>query len=601
MKYETELYGVLILIVLFLVLVNFSSIRIATQLQGIFEDQVFSDLLESARRAETYLGDQPALKSSTRDWHRFINDSYADSISLEEIDSNDSLRWRFDGSQISALDSGGVVTAGPDSESNAPSYALMIRFETNDGRCFILRTVKRAERQKLVTDVTRFSVFFQLSGLLAIVLLSYLYLRVTLKPYRKMKKAAQDAHLPDKSLDSSVEQIVATFQAMIEELREKEKRLQELYHKTQKRAARLEQFNEYILAGMASGLISCDREGTITNFNMSAQKLLGIGETKALGCHFSEILIATPKLAELIAETLTDEINASRIELEIAGTDGNRLSLGVSTTLICDEFGRKVGATVIMTDLTEIKRLQKDIAYKDKMAALGETAAGLAHELRNSMTAIVGYGGLMLKIARDNPQLRQAAEAIAREGAATEQMLRRFLEFAQPTSFYNAWVDIQELIKEQISSLSTLADERGVTLRSRLHASSKSVWADQLAVRQVIANLMLNAIEASTNGSEVTIETVDEGTEFVAMRVIDNGPGIPDEIRAKVFTPFFTTKEDGNGLGLCTVKKLVTGMNGRLELSKTTESGFAVTVYLPRCENDRSVGIRAAEAMHRSR
>lgn len=599
MKYETELYGVLILIILFLVLVNFSSIRIATQLQGIFEDQVFSDLLESARRAETYLGDQPALKSSTRDWHRFVSDVFADSISLEEIDSNDSFGSRFGGSQICTLDSGGVVTSKPDSESKAPSYALMIRFETSDGRCFILRTVKRAERQKLITDVTRFSVFFQLSGLLAIVLLSYLYLRVTLKPYRKMKKAAQDAHLPDKPSDSSVEQIVATFQAMIEELREKEKRLQELYHKTQRRAARLEQFNEYILAGMASGLISCDREGTITNFNMSAQKLLGIGETEALGCHFSEILIGTPRLAELITETLTDEINASRIELEIIGTDGSELSLGVSTTLICDEFGRKVGATVIMTDLTEIKRLQKDIAYKDKMAALGETAAGLAHELRNSMTAIVGYGGLMLKIARDDPQLRQAAEAIAREGAATEQMLTRFLEFAQPTSFYNAWVDLPGLIEEQISSLSTLADERGVTLRSRLHASSKSVWADQLAVRQVLANLTLNAIEAST--SEVTIETVDEGTDFVAVRVVDNGPGIPDEIRGKIFTPFFTTKEDGNGLGLCTVKKLITGMNGRLELSKTTEPGFAVTVYLPRHEDDRSAGIRATESAHASR
>ena len=221
MKYETELYGVLILIILFLVLVNFSSIRIATQLQGIFEDQVFSDLLESARRAETYLGDQPALKSSTRDWHRFVSDVFADSISLEEIDSNDSFGSRFGGSQICTLDSGGVVTSKPDSESKAPSYALMIRFETSDGRCFILRTVKRAERQKLITDVTRFSVFFQLSGLLAIVLLSYLYLRVTLKPYRKMKKAAQDAHLPDKPSDSSVEQIVATFQAMIEELWDK--------------------------------------------------------------------------------------------------------------------------------------------------------------------------------------------------------------------------------------------------------------------------------------------------------------------------------------------------------------------------------------------
>ncbi|MBU1319851.1 MAG: PAS domain S-box protein [candidate division Zixibacteria bacterium] len=601
MKYETELYSVLLLIVLFLVLVNFGSIRIVTQLRGVFENQIYADLAETANHASQYLGDQPQLLSSTADWSRFVLNTYADSIELLEtsgigITAIPRSAGRLSESDMQSLADGDPLSVAPDSKSLAPGYVVLFPFETTDRRTFILRVYKRADRFGVIANVVQFNMIFQIAGILAVVILGYLYLRVTLRPYLKMKKAAESAAAEKTKDEVSVEQIVASFQSMIDELKEKEKILQDLYQKTQKRAARLEQFNEYILAGMASGLINCDRDGMVTHFNRSAQRLLGIGERQALGHPISDVLSSKPELSKLITDTLAAEGNASRCEMQIEGIEGGMISLGVSTTLITDELNRKIGVTAIMTDLTEIKRLQKDIAYKEKMAALGETAAGLAHELRNSMTAVVGFGKLMTRLAGDNPQISDAAEAIARESSASEEMLTRFLEFAQPTNLNLDSVDVRAIIDDLMAGMTGHASRKNLTLRCDNDQNTVSVWGDKLAIRQALSNLLVNAIDAAQPEGEVVVSISDQiDSSHVGISISDDGPGIPFSIRERIFTPFFTTKEDGTGLGLCMVRKLINGMNGRINLSPPSDDGLTVTIILPRTDST----IAAIDRPHR--
>ena len=587
MNYERGLYSVLLLIALFLVLVNFSSIRVVSRLRGVFEDQIYTDLIRVANQAVSLLSDEPKVKSSTSAFAEFIRNSYADSVEVIEINSRSvpfipSLAGRLSVNQLRAVDNNEPLSLSPDSRSLSPGYVVLFPFETSNNRNFIMRLYKRADRFGVIDNVARFNVFFHISGLLAAILLGYLYVRVTLKPYQKMKKAAESATHEQGNSEVNMEHIVSTFQQMIDELKEKEKILQGLYRKTQKRAERLEQFNEYILAGMASGLISCDREGVITHFNRSAQKLLGIDESHALGNYYKEILSKITDLQVLVSRTLEQEVNSSRCELDIEKENGTTISLGVSTTLIRDELDRKVGATVIMTDLTEVKRLQKDIAYKENMAALGEMAAGLAHELRNSMTAVVGYGRLMSKLAHDNPQMLQVAESILREGSATEDMLERFLEFTQPTSFLLGRVDTVSTIDELIDGFRNIAEEKHVELEFAHPPDADSVWGDQLAVRQIVSNLLKNAIDASPPGCPVKVNLkTPKGNAFAELSISDQGPGIPENLRHKVFIPFYTTKENGTGLGLCTVRKLVAGMNGWIDLSPPDHDGLTITVRLP--------------------
>ncbi len=587
MRYETELYSVLLLIVLFLVLVNLSSIRVVAQLRGVFEGQIYDDLLKAARLSVTILSDSPELTSSTNDWKKFVNRSYADSIELTQIDLPDfvsipSFSGRLSAREIETLNEGEPLSVAPDKRSLAPGYVVLFPFGTSDGRSFILRLYKRADRYGVIANVARFNVLFHISSLLAIITLGYLYLRVTLKPFQRMQHAAREAATAPPRNGVSVEQIVTTFQKMIDELKDKELILQDLYQRTQKRADRLEQFNEYILAGMASGLVSCNREEIVTHLNRSAQKLLGIGEQQAIGKHYREALVKTPEMTHLIEKTLKEGVSCSRCELEVDAGDGNEISLGVSTTLIRDELGRKVGITVIMTDLTEVKKLQRDIAYKEKMAALGETAAGLAHELRNSMTAVVGFGELIRKLSYDNPRMLQVADSISREGSATEQMLTRFLAFAQPTEFTMDRVNAVEIVSDVMEGLRGTAEVKGVVLKLSSPSDPIIILGDQVAVRQAVSNVLLNAIQASPECGQIAIDvgSVEPGA-LVLISISDNGPGIPEELRQKVFNPFFTTKNDGTGLGLCTVRKFVSGMNGRVELSPPDTKGLTVKILLP--------------------
>ncbi len=587
MRYETELYSVLLLIVLFLVLVSLSSIRLSGHVRGIFEKQIFADLLRTSKVTADYLSDKPELRSSTAEFRQWVSDSYADSIELIDgaphgLGSLPAIFGRLSETQITTLGNGEPASLLPNEDDRAPGYAVLYPFESTDGRSFVLRVYKRASRFGMIGKVSFLNYIFQVTGLLAIIILGYLYVRVTLKPFMRMKRAAREATVEHEHGEVSVENIVSSFQKMIDEMKDKEEILQGLYKKTQKRAERLEQFNEYVLSGMASGLMSCNRDGIVTHFNQSAQRLLQIEERDALGQRYGKVLTDLPEVRDLIARTLEGECNFSRVELEVNHGDED-MSLGISTTLIRDERDRRVGATVIMTDLTEVKKLQRDIAYKDKMAALGETAAGLAHELRNSMTAVLGFGNLIKKLSEENPQLMQVAESISTEASATEQMLTRFLEFAQPTSFSLTEVDICSTARELIANFENLAAELNIRLAFSYDSSSR-VMADKLALRQIISNLLSNAIEATPPESEVAVDIRPTGNGTIRVKVADGGPGIPDDLRNKVFNPFFTTKEDGTGLGLCTVKKFVDGMNGTISLSSSDSDRFSLTIELPEAE-----------------
>jgi PAS domain S-box-containing protein len=601
MRYEAELYSVLALILLFLLLVNLSSIRIVAQLNGIFEDQVYEELLESARVARDYLGENPDLMSSTAGWENLAQGSFADSTLVAEIGGSEkgSAADIFSGlthEQMELLQRGDLVAIDPDESEGESRYDLLVPFMTAENRSYVVKVSKLASRHDMIANISLFHLVFHILGVVAIVILGYMYLRVTLKPYQTMKKAAEDAAITRRTPGGSVDQIVKSFQKMIAELKEKENILQELYEKSQIRAERLEQFNEYILAGMASGLISCDRDGIVTHFNRTAQRILGLGERDVIGRCYSESLENTPELVSLIEASLEDAVNSNRCELVIDGPDGRSLSLGVSTTLITDELGRRVGATVIMTDITEIKRLQSEVAFKEKMAALGETAAGLAHELRNSMTAIVGYGKLMARLVHDNPQIMQVAESIAREGMATEEMLARFLEFARPAQLSLESVIVHDVVGDLVEGLVNHAKGKNVSIEFRSDDEGSSILGDQLALRQAVSNLIVNAIEASKPGEAVGVElSAVESGKTVRISVSDSGSGIPESLRAKIFTPFFTTKENGTGLGLCTAQKLVAAMGGRIVLSPPDSAGFSVSMLLPAAQRDVRA-VLAAEA-----
>jgi signal transduction histidine kinase len=250
-----------------------------------------------------------------------------------------------------------------------------------------------------------------------------------------------------------------------------------------------------------------------------------------------------------------------------------------------DETGRKHGTICLFTDLTEVMDLEEQLRLKDSLARLGELTAGLAHEFRNGLSTIHGYGRLI-----DTDQLPESQRpyvlGIRKETDALGAVVTNFLNFARPTQLSVAPVDLGALVDHAIAEVRAEQLAEGGTIGRE--GQFAVVDGDEVLLRQAIGNLIRNALEACRRARvtpKIAIEgRVDHGQGVVRLIVSDNGPGIDPAVRGRMFRPFVTTKPDGTGLGLALVQKIVVTHNGRVAVTSDPGQGavFQVTLPIPR-------------------
>jgi PAS domain S-box-containing protein len=356
-----------------------------------------------------------------------------------------------------------------------------------------------------------------------------------------------------------------------------------MYESSEKRADSLARYNEYILGSISSGVVICDSGGIVTRFNPSAQTILQYFERDCRGRHYREVFGAEHKLVGLLDDALLHKKVHSRLEFEIRRPDGKKLWLGCSSSLINDERGEGMGAALLLIDLTEIRHLQEVSSYTEKMVILGETAAGLAHEVRNSFAAIMGFANLLRKSVTRDENSTKLADAIKSESMAAESLMSRFLSFARPLNLNPEWIDISELINAILGNFSH-SNLGKINITRQIDGALSTVQGDKMLLRQALLNLITNACDALPDGGEVCLRaTLEEKgkTSDLCISVTDNGAGIDSEIAAKIFEPFISGKPDGTGLGLALVKKIVVMHGGRIEVYSKPGKGAKFTIYLP--------------------
>jgi two-component system sensor histidine kinase PilS (NtrC family) len=276
----------------------------------------------------------------------------------------------------------------------------------------------------------------------------------------------------------------------------------------------------------------------------------------------------------------------SRHEFEIKRPGGEKLWLGCSSSMVNDEKGEGMGAVLLMIDLTEIRRLQEISSYAEKMASLGEMAAGLAHEIRNSFAAILGFANLIRKASSKNDDAVPLVNSLKEEATAAEELLSRFLNFARPLDLQPEPVDINEIIRfDTFGAVRPLSEN--INLIYSVDDNIPPLNADPTLIRQALSNLILNACEAMPEGGDIIIDVDREEKRLegrhdeLLISIIDSGNGIDPEIKGKMFNPFFSTKADGTGLGLALVKKIVILHQGWIEVQSKPGKGTKITVHLP--------------------
>lgn len=396
--------------------------------------------------------------------------------------------------------------------------------------------------------------------LIFLVLIFYMVNAVLGRQKKKVDSEARDT--------SEVGFVVDTFHDLVAKLKEKEKELEALKRKAEERAFTIETYNENILQSVPSGVISFDQELEITKMNSAAVRILGVEGTGVIGRKYSEVFVAP--ISDMIAKRTLVE----RAEFGYTTQSGKRIWLGLNMSPLKDSSNEVIGQILVFTDLTELKAFQSQKELRERLLTLGEMSAGIAHELRNPMAVISGYTKILSK--KVDKSMIPPVEAISKEVAVMDRIITDFLSFAKPKELVLTEVDLPELIRDCVNAVSDGLKDISVINDT---AMLPVVRADEVLLRQSVTNLLQNAIESMPEGGEIRIWGSVEDSLIIS--VSDTGHGISEEIRDKIFLPFYTTKERGTGLGLSIVHKIIVSHGGTIQVD-TGGQGTTFTVKLPK-------------------
>ena len=322
--------------------------------------------------------------------------------------------------------------------------------------------------------------------------------------------------------------------------------------------------HEDIIENLTDGTVAVTAPGVgdggemeITVFSRGAEELTGISKRRSLGKAASEVFKRDPWVAELLERTLKEEKLFTGREGTIHRSFSGPVRVSVSTLLTLDGEGRTTGAALIMKNLTGIKSLEAESLRKDRLSYIGTFAANLAHEVRNPLLGIRGSAQLLDRKVSDE-KLREFTGVIMREADRLNNTVEQMLDFTRPSKLNITSLNIHQILDKVVLLLKEGGQSGKVA--KEFDPSLPPVLGDDGQLTQVFLNLIKNAVEAAGKKGEVTVKTrvatdfhrTDESAadvKFASIEIRDNGPGIAEENMDKIFTPFFTTKAGGSGLG----------------------------------------------------
>jgi two-component system sensor histidine kinase PilS (NtrC family) len=356
----------------------------------------------------------------------------------------------------------------------------------------------------------------------------------------------------------------------------------------QKDLQQLEAFNANIVHSMDSGLLTSNSDGTITSFNRAAEEITGFKRQEALGRPLATIFPGAVEHIDASGEF--SQQKPYRHDLEFKKKDETTRYLGFSVSSFREPDGKAIGKLLIFQDLSALKIMEAHIKRVDKLAAVGEMAAGIAHEIKNPLASMTGSIQMLKDEINPKPVAKKLMQIVLREADRLNGLTNDFLLFARPGSGNKEPVELSCAIEDTLKLFEQDAGRRNNMRLVRNLAPDAWTEMDPEHVRQILWNLLLNAAEA-INGAgtiEVAVKTVDD---LVQVDVKDDGCGIPQAELKKIFDPFFTTKAQGTGLGLSIVHRLMEAQGGRVHVQSRPGQGTSFTLYLKRTSPPATPGL----------
>lgn len=361
-----------------------------------------------------------------------------------------------------------------------------------------------------------------------------------------------------------------------------------------------DRFFRQLVLNLRTGVLAIDREGRIVAMNDMAYRVLALS-TRAgdVGRPFVEVLTDYPDVCRVLHDAFESGDLPNRAEMRLRKTGR---ALGYTLSHIHDDGGRVIGATLFFKDLTKVEQIEERGRLRDRLAALGEMAAAIAHEVKNPLASIEVMAGVLKRALTDRADALETLDDIIKEAKMANAIVVEVLEFVRPIQLQVERVSLEDVIKDSITLAEGKRRRGKVSIETKFDADVPDLLADSHQLRQLFSNLLANAFEALGGEGHVDIrgslvpadDEAHAGLEpdppQVIVEVKDSGPGISAEDLERIFSPFFTTKPQGTGLGLAIVRKVVDAHEGRIDAVSAPGRGATFRVTLPVVPSVRSMG-----------
>jgi PAS domain S-box-containing protein len=399
-------------------------------------------------------------------------------------------------------------------------------------------------------------------------------------------------------------EVTAQLQKSYDELQVRIKKLdlelEEKNNELEKNLVEKEEVKNYlndILESLTNGVIVVDRSGKITTYNQTAGNLTGLKPQSCLGKYIKEVFPFD------LFENLVSRLEKKRTETisrdeDITTPDGKKVHVRVSASPVWDNHGGQIGTVLILQDRTDLRRLEELVNRNKRLREMGEMAAGIAHEIRNPLGSIELFASLLKKDLEEDPEKAKLVEHIRAGVQNMDRIISTLLLFAKSSQPSRQLCDINFLLSELLDGMDDIRVPESIKVGRDFGREEMLANGDRELLRQVFPNLIRNAIQAMPEGGELRLQTRqaavegskdEQGTgerKYITVTISDTGEGINAENLAKIFNPFFTTKDKGTGLGLAISHNIIKAHQGTIEAESEEGKGTSFTVKIPCWDED---------------
>jgi two-component system, cell cycle sensor histidine kinase and response regulator CckA len=343
-----------------------------------------------------------------------------------------------------------------------------------------------------------------------------------------------------------------------------------------------------ILAQVKDAVVMTDREGRVTYWNPAAERLYGYKVPEAMGQPLDELLRSRWLKAgheKAVHDALLSERSQWYGEAVQRRKDGREIHVESTISDCLDSDGRPMGRLNVSRDITERKRLEHTLLHNEKLAAMGQMAAGIAHDLKAPLSVICGYADHLAQAGVDAEEVRRHAGTIRKQAKRCADLIDNLLGFSRKERPDEAGeeFDARDALAFPLSLLHPHILKKSIRVERRVPDSPLPIRGHKDMLEQVIFNIARNAVDAMASGGRLTVDTSSNGSGQALIRVSDTGPGIPESIRDEIFEPFFTTKPHGRGtgVGLWLSREIILRFGGRIRFDSEPGLGTTFTIELP--------------------